>query len=80
MSKDTVLIDSCGVKGEGGEEEEDDEEEMEDMFVKGPAGVEWNGPTRGKLSPIIPPLPPHTHTHDLDHLLSFYMWIILNSA
>ena len=27
--------------------EEIEEEEMEDMFIEGPAGIEWNGPTRG---------------------------------
>lgn len=29
----------------------DDEDEMEDMFVEGPAGIEWGGPTRGGTFP-----------------------------
>ena len=28
-----------------------DEDEMEDMFVQGPAGMEWGGPTRGGRRP-----------------------------
>lgn len=30
---------------------DEEEEEMEDMFVMGPAGVEWGGPTRGGRRP-----------------------------
>lgn len=35
------------VKKEACGEVEEEEEEMEEMFVMGPAGMEWNGPTRG---------------------------------
>jgi hypothetical protein len=31
------------------EEDDDDLEELEDMFIMGPAGMEWNGPTRGGM-------------------------------
>lgn len=31
--------------------DDDDLEELEDMFVQGPAGMEWNGPTRGGRRP-----------------------------
>ena len=31
--------------------DDDEEEEMEEMFVSGPAGVEWGGPTRGGRRP-----------------------------
>ena len=31
--------------------EEPDEDEMEEMFVDGPAGMEWGGPTRGGARP-----------------------------
>lgn len=27
--------------------EEEEEEDLEEMFIEGPAGIEWNGPTRG---------------------------------
>ena len=30
---------------------EEEEDEMEDMFVEGPAGIEWGGPTRGGSRP-----------------------------
>eukprot|EP01039_Chlorochromonas_danica_P002255 gene2255-2469_t len=33
----------------GGQEEEEDE--MEEMFILGPAGMEWGGPTRGGRRP-----------------------------
>lgn len=36
-----VLIDACGPI------DDEEEDEMEDMFVDGPAGTEWGGPTRG---------------------------------
>lgn len=37
---------ACGpLPGADGKEEE--EEEMEEMFVEGPMGREWGGPTRG---------------------------------
>lgn len=31
--------------------EDDEEEDLEDMFVMGPAGMEWGGPTRGGRRP-----------------------------
>lgn len=33
------------------DDEEDDLVELEEMFVPGPAGMEWNGPTRGGRRP-----------------------------
>ena len=30
-----------------------DEEDLEDMFVQGPAGMEWGGPTRGGKMPEV---------------------------
>jgi hypothetical protein len=30
---------------------DDEDSELEDMFVKGPAGMEWGGPTRGGKRP-----------------------------
>lgn len=30
---------------------EDPEADMEDMFIEGPAGIEWGGPTRGGKRP-----------------------------
>ena len=35
----------------GPEDDEDDLDEMEEMFIQGPAGIEWNGPTRGGKRP-----------------------------
>lgn len=35
---------SCGPENE-------EEDEMEEMFVQGPAGMEWGGPTRGGQRP-----------------------------
>lgn len=35
-----------------GEEDED----LEDMFVQGPAGMEWGGPTRGGRRPEVMPI------------------------
>lgn len=32
-------------------EAEDPEADMEDMFIQGPAGIEWGGPTRGGKRP-----------------------------
>ena len=34
-----------------GPEMDDEEDEMEEMFVEGPAGMEWGGPTRGGRRP-----------------------------
>jgi hypothetical protein len=31
--------------------DDDDEEDMVEMFAEGPAGIEWNGPTRGGTRP-----------------------------
>ena len=31
--------------------EDDDDEDFEEMFVQGPAGMEWGGPTRGGRRP-----------------------------
>ena len=31
--------------------EDEDEEELEEMFIEGPAGLEWGGPTRGGRKP-----------------------------
>lgn len=31
--------------------EDIDEEDLEEMFVQGPAGMEWGGPTRGGTRP-----------------------------
>ena len=44
--KMTAPMDSCGTV-----EEDDELEELEDMFIPGPAGIEWNGPTRGGKRP-----------------------------
>jgi hypothetical protein len=30
---------------------EDDEEDLEEMFIQGPSGLEWGGPTRGGRRP-----------------------------
>lgn len=35
----------------GPEDDPDDLDEMEEMFIQGPAGMEWNGPTRGGKRP-----------------------------
>ena len=43
-----IKTDACGIdENEDGDEEDD----MEDMFVQGPAGMEWGGPTRGGRRP-----------------------------
>ena len=42
-----ILTEKCGVD-EGDEEEGD---EMEEMFIMGPTGIEWGGPTRGGQRP-----------------------------
>lgn len=31
--------------------EEEDDDDMEEMFVQGPSGMEWGGPTRGGRRP-----------------------------
>ena len=46
--KDGKLVNSkCGPIDDPKDAEDDDE--MEEMFTKGPMGIEWNGPTRGKI-------------------------------
>ena len=35
----------------GPEDDPNDLDEMEEMFIEGPAGLEWNGPTRGGRRP-----------------------------
>ena len=47
VSKDGALPASCGPENTG----LDEENEMENMFVNGPAGMEWGGPTRGGQRP-----------------------------
>ena len=42
----TIKKDACGP-----EIDDDELEELEEMFVQGPAGVEWGGPTRGGQRP-----------------------------
>lgn len=44
-----VKISQCGPL----DEEDDELEELEDMFIMGPAGMEWNGPTRGGMNYYI---------------------------
>lgn len=41
--------DKCGPVPQEGDD--DDLDEWEEMFVQGPAGLEWNGPTRGGRRP-----------------------------
>jgi hypothetical protein len=47
--KDTKLGSKCGP--DQSTSAETDEDEMEEMFIMGPAGVEWGGPTRGGARP-----------------------------
>ena len=42
--KDGKLVDKCDTEDTSSN---DLEEEQEEMFVMGPKGIEWNGPTRG---------------------------------
>ena len=42
-----IISEKCGIDGD----EDNEEEEMEEMFVMGPAGIEWGGPTRGGQRP-----------------------------
>ena len=45
-ANEKVLKEACG------DTDDDDElEELEEMFVQGPAGMEWGGPTRGGARP-----------------------------
>lgn len=46
--KQGVKTDACGIDDN---DEDDEEDDMEEMFVQGPAGVEWGGPTRGGRRP-----------------------------
>lgn len=43
---DKILKENCGT-----ETPADELEEPEEMFIMGPSGVEWNGPTRGGTKP-----------------------------
>jgi len=47
LPKDGKMPASCGPENTG----LDEEDEMESMFVQGPAGMEWGGPTRGGQRP-----------------------------
>lgn len=42
---EAVKVEACGPTTD------DDEDDMEEMFVQGPAGMEWGGPTRGGRRP-----------------------------
>jgi hypothetical protein len=44
--KKTTGKDSCSTSS-APNLDDTDLEDMEEMFVKGPAGMEWGGPTRG---------------------------------
>ena len=46
--EEPVRVDACG---DINEFDSDDEEDMEEMYVMGPAGMEWGGPTRGGRHP-----------------------------
>lgn len=46
VSDSKILKESCGTTNA-----DDDLEELEEMFIMGPAGIEWNGPTRGGARP-----------------------------
>jgi hypothetical protein len=45
----TVTKPTLAVKGKA--VDLDEEDEMEEMFIQGPAGIEWGGPTRGGKRP-----------------------------
>jgi hypothetical protein len=48
--KDGKLVqEKCGSDTEASDQTQEDE--MENMFVQGPMGIEWNGPTRGGKRP-----------------------------
>ncbi len=47
----TAAAAACGTGPSGSGTEEDEEEDLEQMFVMGPAGMEWGGPTRGGKRP-----------------------------
>ncbi|GMH81688.1 hypothetical protein TrVE_jg3086 [Triparma verrucosa] len=40
--EDKILTEACGPI-----DDSLDEDELEEMFIKGPMGMEWGGPTRG---------------------------------
>ena len=46
-ANDKVLKEACGDT----DDDDDELEELEEMFVQGPAGMEWGGPTRGGARP-----------------------------
>ena len=41
----TKKVEACGP------DMDEEEDEMEEMFIQGPAGMEWGGPTRGGRRP-----------------------------
>ena len=43
-----IIKEACGTEPSV---DDDEDEEMEEMFVQGPAGMEWGGPTRGGQRP-----------------------------
>jgi hypothetical protein len=54
----------------------DDDEDMEEMFVQGPAGLEWGGPTRGGRRPEVSD-PDHRYSHFLhltNHDIADKIW------
>ena len=48
---DALPDDEPVLKSACGDVDEDDDDEMEEMFVQGPAGMEYGGPTRGGRMP-----------------------------
>ena len=53
MSSNSKKVSETKVKKEacGDLSEEPEDDEMEEMFVQGPVGMEWGGPTRGGTRP-----------------------------
>ncbi len=41
----------CGDEPVAKSSQEEEEEELEEMFIEGPVGLEWGGPTRGGRRP-----------------------------
>ena len=50
-SKKNTATESVKVEACGPDIDDEEEDEMEEMFVQGPAGMEWGGPTRGGRRP-----------------------------
>ena len=48
---DALPDDEPVLKSACGDADEDDDDEMEEMFVQGPMGMEYGGPTRGGRMP-----------------------------